>query len=47
MTSLRDIKRRIANVSSTGQIIKARHGCSTKLRKGEGALEGVRPFTLN
>ncbi|NLK35683.1 MAG: ATP synthase F1 subunit gamma [Gracilibacteraceae bacterium] len=45
MTSMRDIKQRIANVSSTEQIIKAMDMiASTKLHKARAQLEGVRPI---
>ncbi|HCA30113.1 MAG TPA: ATP synthase F1 subunit gamma [Ruminococcaceae bacterium] len=45
MTSMRNIKQRIANVSSTGQIIKAMDMiASTKLHKARAQLEGVRPI---
>ena len=45
MTSLREIKQRIANVSSTEQIIKAMDMiASTKLHKARAQLEGVRPI---
>ena len=42
---MRDIKQRIANVSSTEQIIKAMDMiASTKLNKARAQLEGVRPI---
>lgn len=45
MSSMRDIKQRIANVSSTGQIIKAMDMiASTKLHKARAQLDGVRPI---
>lgn len=45
MTSMRDIKHRIANVSSTEQIIKAMDTiASTKLMKARTGLEGIRPI---
>ncbi len=45
MSSMRDIKQRIANVSSTKQIIKAMDMiASTKLHKAKAQLEGVRPI---
>lgn len=45
MTSMRDIKQRIANVKSTEQIIKAMDMiASTKLHKARAQLEGVRPI---
>lgn len=45
MTSMRDIKQRIANVSSTKQIIKAMDMiASTKLHRARAQLEGVRPI---
>lgn len=45
MTSMRDIKQRIANVSSTEQIIRAMDMvASTKLQKARKQLEGVRPI---
>lgn len=45
MNSLRDIKQRIANISSTEQIIKAMDMiASTKLQKVRAQLEGVRPI---
>ncbi|NLJ57361.1 MAG: ATP synthase F1 subunit gamma [Tissierellia bacterium] len=45
MSSMRDIKQRIANVSSTEQIIKAMDMiASTKLHKAKAQLEGVRPI---
>lgn len=45
MSSLRDIKQRINNVSSTKQIIKAMDMiASTKLHKVRAQLEGVRPI---
>lgn len=45
MSSMRDIKQRISNVSSTGQIIKAMDMiASTKLHKVRAQLEGVRPI---
>lgn len=45
MTSMRDIKQRIANVRSTEQIIKAMNMiASTKLHKVRAQLGGVRPI---
>ena len=45
MASMKDIKQRIANVSSTEQIIKAMHTiASSKLHKARAQLEGVRPI---
>ncbi len=45
MASMRDIKQRIVNVSSTEQIIKAMDTiASTKLHKARAQLEGVRPI---
>lgn len=45
MTSMRDIKDRIANVSSTEQIIKAMDMiATTKLHKSRAQMEGVRPI---
>lgn len=45
MSSMRDIKRRIANVSSVEQIIKAMDMvASTKLHKAKAQLLGVRPI---
>lgn len=45
MTSMRDIKQRIENVSSTEQIIRAMDMvASTKLQKARKQLEGVRPI---
>ena len=45
MSSMKDIKQRIANVSSTEQIIKAMDMvASTKLQKARVQLEGVRPI---
>lgn len=45
MSSMRDIKQRIKNVSSTEQIIKAMDMvASTKLVKARAQLEGVRPI---
>lgn len=45
MTSIRDIKQRIANVSSTEQIIKAMDMiASTKLHKARAQVEGIRPI---
>lgn len=45
MSSLRDIKQRIANVGSTKQIIKAMDMiASTKLQRVRAQLEGVRPI---
>jgi len=45
VTSMRDIKQRIANVRSTEQIIKAMDMiASTKLHKARAQLEGVRPI---
>lgn len=45
MASMRDIKQRIANVSSTEQIIKAMDMiASTKLHKARSQLNGVRPI---
>lgn len=45
MTSMRDVKQRIANVSSTRQIIKAMDMiASTKLYKARAQLDGVRPI---
>lgn len=45
MSSLQDIKQRIANVSSTEKVIKAMDMiASTKLRKLRAQLEGVRPI---
>lgn len=45
MASMRDIKQRITNVSSTEQIIKAMDTiASTKLHKARAQLEGVRPL---
>lgn len=45
MSSMRDIKQRIANVSSARQIIKAMDMvASTKLHKAREQLEGVRPI---
>ncbi len=45
MASMREIKQRIANVSSTEQIIKAMDMiASTKLHKARAQLEGVRPI---
>lgn len=45
MTSLRDIKHRVANVSSTGQIIQAMDMvASAKLQRVRAQLEGVRPI---
>ncbi len=48
MTSTKDIKQRISNVSSTGQIIKAMDMiASTKLYKSRAQLDGVRPIYNN
>ncbi|HHV94807.1 MAG TPA: ATP synthase F1 subunit gamma [Firmicutes bacterium] len=45
MSSLRDIKRRIANVGTTQQMVKAMYMiASTKLHKARAQLEGVRPI---
>jgi len=45
VASLRDIKQRISNVSSTEQIVKAMNMiASTKLHKARAQLEGVRPI---
>jgi len=45
MSSMKDIKQRIENVHSTGQIIKAMDMiASTKLHKARASLEGVRPI---
>ena len=45
MASMRDIKQRIGNVSSTEQIIKAMDTiASSKLHKARAQLEGVRPI---
>jgi F-type H+-transporting ATPase subunit gamma len=45
MSSMRDIKQRIANISSTEQIIKAMDMiASTKLQKARAQLKGVRPI---
>lgn len=45
MSSMKDIKQRIANIRSTGQIIKAMDMiASTKLHKARAQLEGVRPI---
>lgn len=45
MSSMRNIKQRIANVSSVEQIIKAMDMVSsTKLHKARAQLNGVRPF---
>ena len=45
MSSLRDIKKRIANVGTTQQIVKAMYMiASTKLHKARAQLEGVRPI---
>jgi len=45
VSSMRDIKQRIANVSSAQQIIKAMDMvASTKLHKARAQLEGVRPI---
>lgn len=45
MASIREIKERIANVSSTGQIIRAMDMiASTKLNQARKQLEGVRPM---
>ncbi len=45
MASMKDIKQRIANVSSTEQIIKAMDTiASSKLHKARAQLEGVRPI---
>ncbi|HHT36619.1 MAG TPA: ATP synthase F1 subunit gamma [Firmicutes bacterium] len=45
MASLREIKQRINNVSSTEQIVKAMNMiASTKLHKARAQLEGVRPI---
>lgn len=45
MASMRDIKHRIVNISSTEQIIKAMDTiASTKLHKARARLEGVRPI---
>ena len=45
MSSMKDIKQRIENIRSTGQIIKAMDMiASTKLHKARAQLEGVRPI---
>jgi F-type H+-transporting ATPase subunit gamma len=45
VSSMKDIKQRIANVSSTKQIIKAMDiVASTKLQRARAQLEGVRPI---
>ncbi|MGI6566141.1 MAG: ATP synthase F1 subunit gamma [Firmicutes bacterium] len=45
MSSLRDIKKRISNVGTTQQIVKAMYMiASTKLHKARAQLEGVRPI---
>ena len=45
MSSMKDIKQRIANVSSTKQIIKAMDiVASTKLQRARAQLRGVRPI---
>lgn len=45
MSSLRDIKQRITNISSTRKIIKAMDMvASTKLHRARAQLEGVRPI---
>lgn len=45
MSSMKEIKQRIANVSSTEQIIKAMDiVASTKLQRARAQLEGVRPI---
>jgi F-type H+-transporting ATPase subunit gamma len=45
LASMRDIKQRIANISSTEQIIKAMYMiASTKLHKARAQLDGVRPI---
>lgn len=45
MSSMRDIKQRINNVSSVGQIVKAMDMvASTKLMKARAQLDGVRPI---
>ena len=47
MASLRDIKQRISNVSSTEQIVKAMNMiASTKLHKARAQLEGYVPSTI-
>ncbi|WP_459770875.1 ATP synthase F1 subunit gamma [Alkalibacterium sp. s-m-28] len=48
MSSTRDIKKRIANVSSVEQIIKAMDMvASTKLIRARESLDGIRPIYLN
>jgi len=45
VSSLRDIKKRIANVGTTQQMVKAMYMiASTKLHKARAQLEGVRPI---
>ena len=45
MSSLRDIKKRIANVGTTQQMVKAMYMiASTKVHKARAQLEGVRPI---
>lgn len=45
MASLRDIKQRISNISSTEKIIRAMYMiASTKLQRARAQLEGVRPI---